>query len=231
MAAIDFKEIPESHLATGEQDTFELFAADFLESLGYEIVVRPSRGPDLGQDLQAMEHRKGVGGETRVRWLVSCKHKAHSGRSVSIDDEENIIERVETKGCDGFLGFYSTLPSSALAERVKSLSGRFETQIYDRGLIEKYLLGENCMDVSSRYFPRSLRRWRNSHPQPANVFATPGSLECEACGTDLLSPRPSGIFVFWQKYERNLRQSQNFDDFVDVHWCCKGDCDLILGNL
>ena len=33
MPAINLKEIPEAHVASGEQDTFELFAADFLESL------------------------------------------------------------------------------------------------------------------------------------------------------------------------------------------------------
>ncbi len=30
MPVLDFTEIPEAHLATGRQDTFELFARDFL---------------------------------------------------------------------------------------------------------------------------------------------------------------------------------------------------------
>lgn len=33
MPILDFKEIPEAHKATGLQDTFELFARDFLSSL------------------------------------------------------------------------------------------------------------------------------------------------------------------------------------------------------
>jgi hypothetical protein len=51
MSAIDFKELPEPHLGSGMQDTFELFARDFLIYFGYEIYVDPSRGADGGKDL------------------------------------------------------------------------------------------------------------------------------------------------------------------------------------
>src|SRR5687767_7298245 len=100
MTLIDFREIPEAHLSSGKQDSFELFAADFLSLMGYEIVDRPGRGADLGRDLIVEERRKGISGETVVRWLVSCKHKAHSGKSVGLDDEVNIVERVEGHTCD-----------------------------------------------------------------------------------------------------------------------------------
>jgi len=40
---IDFKEIPPSNIANGEQDTFELFARDFFHCLGYEILENPAR--------------------------------------------------------------------------------------------------------------------------------------------------------------------------------------------
>src|SRR5690242_19978493 len=85
MAALDFKEIPEAHLASGLQDTFELFARVFLAFLGYQVEGNPSRGADGRKDVVVVEKRSGVGGETRVRWLVSCKHKAHSGASVKPD--------------------------------------------------------------------------------------------------------------------------------------------------
>jgi hypothetical protein len=39
---------------------------------------------------------------------VSCKHFAHAGRSVGIDDEPSIIDRVRAHSCQGFLGIYST---------------------------------------------------------------------------------------------------------------------------
>src|ERR1019366_6122060 len=113
MPVLDFSEIPEAHLASGKQDSFELFAADVLSYIGYEIVRRPGRGADLGKDLLVLETRTGIGGETRIPWLVSCKHKAHSGKAVGLDDELNITERVEGHACGGFIAFYSTLPSSS----------------------------------------------------------------------------------------------------------------------
>ena len=225
MPVIDFKEIPEAHVASGEQDMFELFAADFLEMLGYEILDRPSRGPDLGKDLLVCELRRGISGETSIRWLVSCKHKAHSGRAVSVDDELNIIERVEGKRCDGFLAFYSSVPSSSLATRLRELESHFTVQIFDSGLIEQYLLSEHGLRVAARYFPVSFQEWQIEHPQPANLFDEPARLMCERCDTDLLSPSPSGILVLWQPVDRSL---QGVDEFVDVHWCCKGRCDEAL---
>lgn len=82
MAVLDFTEISEAHVANGQQDSFELFAREFLAFIGYEIERNPDRGADGGRDIIAREMRSGVGSQTIVRWLVSCKHKAHSGRSV-----------------------------------------------------------------------------------------------------------------------------------------------------
>ena len=48
MSAIDFKEMPEAHLGGGLQDTFELFARDFLSYLRYTVAEDPSRGADGG---------------------------------------------------------------------------------------------------------------------------------------------------------------------------------------
>src|SRR5579859_1135138 len=121
MPVIDFCEIPEAHLSSGKQDCFELFTRDFLESLGYDIVESPSRGADGGKDLIVSELRKGVGGTTKMRWLVSCKHKAHSKKAISVDDEQSILERVKAKKCEGFLGFYSAVPSTALVNRLQEL--------------------------------------------------------------------------------------------------------------
>ena len=71
MPQLDFKEIPQANLSNGEQDTFEMFAREFLELLGYEILSGPDRGSDLGRDLIVQEIRTGVGGETHIKWLVS----------------------------------------------------------------------------------------------------------------------------------------------------------------
>jgi hypothetical protein len=54
-------------LFPGEQDTFELFARDFLEMLGFEVVSGPDRGQDGGRDLIALEKRPGILATTEVR--------------------------------------------------------------------------------------------------------------------------------------------------------------------
>src|SRR3954452_21958206 len=51
---LDFKEIATAHAGTG-RDQFELFARDFLEAEGFEIVRGPDQGPDAGRDLIVRE--------------------------------------------------------------------------------------------------------------------------------------------------------------------------------
>src|SRR5579859_5125301 len=102
MPVLDFKEIPFAHASGGDLDAFELFAREVLTFIGYTIVEDPSRGPDGGKDLIVSESRKGVGGETRIRWLVSCKHKAASKKAIGVGDEPSILERVKCKRCQGF---------------------------------------------------------------------------------------------------------------------------------
>jgi hypothetical protein len=227
MPVLDFTEIAKAHVASGEQDSFELFAADVLEMLGYKIVNRPGRGPDLGKDLLVEEDRTGIGGETRIKWLVNCKHHAHSGDSVGLADEENIIERVEGHACGGFIGFYSTLPSSSLNERLNQLRSRFEVQVFDREKIEASLLrtGDGVL-IAKRYMPDSISRWASEHPTPAKIFADSERLRCDYCGADLLDP-VNGILVVWRKRD----PASDADEVVDFRWCCKGDCDRRLQTI
>lgn len=110
MSIIDFKEIPPANSGNGDQDSFELFARDFVvEILGLKIISQPNRGADGGKDFLAEEIQSGTISETHIRWLVSCKHFAHSGKSVSDSDEQNILDRVHQHMADGFIGFYSTI--------------------------------------------------------------------------------------------------------------------------
>jgi len=225
MSAIEFKEIPEAHLGGGLQDTFELFARDFLAYLGYKIEEDPSRGADGGKDIIAVEKRSGVGGETIIRWLVSCKHKAHSGSSVSPSDESNIRDRIESHKCHGFIGFYSTIMSSGLSDMINGLAGKAETQIFDREKIESYLLKTgDGIHLAKRYFPESVKAWLDEHPKPAKIFATHPQLTCNHCGKSLLEPVPSGIIVLWHK----LDATTNKTHYEKIYWCCKGHCDQAL---
>lgn len=89
-------------------------------------------------------------------WLVSVKHKAHSGDSVRLDDEPRIVERVERFRADGFIGFYSTLPSTGLENLLDGLEHRFAHLIFDKASISQTLLTEPALDsVFQQYLPKS----------------------------------------------------------------------------
>jgi hypothetical protein len=121
---IDFKELD----SDGEQ--WGLFARDFLSELGFIIDSPPDRGADLGKDLLVIENLGGLLAKYPFKWLVSCKNYAVSGRSVSEEDEKNILERIKGFHCDGFIGFYSTLPSAGLNSRLMQLKINKEIKDY-----------------------------------------------------------------------------------------------------
>jgi hypothetical protein len=216
---LDFKEIPEANSGSGLQDTFELFSRDFLQHLDLKVVEEPGRGADGGKDLIVEEQRNGAIGTSTIRWLVSCKHFAHSGRSVGGNDEINILERVSAAGCSGFFGFYSTIPSAALNTLLKS--GKIETRILDHEAIEHALLrSPSGRQLAERYFPLSSQRLK---PIPAQLFDEMPEIRCEYCGKHLLDP-PSGIYVMWRATEAEFSSTAR-DHYVDLHFSCKGHCD------
>jgi len=228
MPVLDFQEIPEAHVSTGLQDTFELFARDFLEHLGYIIISVPNRGQDGGKDIIVKEIRKGIGGESEIKWLVSCKHKAHSGSSVGVNDEIDIPGRVQANGCQSFMGFYSTLPSSGLTKHLEGLAVRIPFQVYDHEKIEKDLLSSSeGLKLSRRYFPNSIAKYKNNSPKPEKYFWKYPDLNCDYCGKGLLEPKRSGIVVIWELLHEH-RKDAGINEVVDIHCCCKGNCDAML---
>ncbi len=228
MPVLDFREIA-SPTSPGHQDAFELFAREFLVHRGFEIVDGPDRGADAGRDLIAVERRRGVAGETSVRWLVSCKHKAHSGTSVGVGDEQNVRDRVEVHKCQGFIGFYSTVRSSGLTQLIQP-TAVLEVLFWDQELIERELLQTTAgVALARRYFPRSVTAWERENPPPADLYGGLDGIACEQCGNDLLSP-PSGIVV---TLDRDVTESEVDypHEVVDIYWCCKGDCDRALKSV
>lgn len=227
MPVLDFTEIPEAHKATGLQDTFELFARDFLSFIGYKIITDPDRGADGGVDLILEEKRIGIGGETVIRWLVSCKHKAHSGSSVSPTDDSNISDRVAANNCQGFIGFYSTLASSGLSTILEGMKGRIESQVFDKEKIERELLhSARGIEIAERYFPNSLAAWKTENPEPAKIFATAPSLKCKVCEKELFDQEDKGVVTLWQRVRTDYEKEPEY--FEHVYWTCRGYCDSAL---
>lgn len=159
MAALDYTEIPSAQ-GGPDRDRFELFAREFLVAEGFRIVEHPDRGADGGRDIIAEEDRLGPGGTNVVRWLVSCKHKAHSGTSVGPSDEQNIRDRLGTYHCNGFVAFYSTLPSSGLGQTLNALQPEYEYLQLDADAIERKILDSPQGRVlAARYTPKSFNKY------------------------------------------------------------------------
>lgn len=229
---INFKELPQANASDGLQDTFELFSRDFLEDLGFDIIQHPDRGADGKKDLIVSETRNGVAGKTVVNWIVSCKHYAHSGKSVSDTDEPDILDRVAAHKCHGFIGMYSTLAATSLSGKLNGYKDKIEHQIFDRERIEKQLLSHpQGIKLARRYFPTSIESFISENPAPASLFKEKPEIKCDYCGKDLLTVR-EGIFVILQERESyKLDKAGNkYTEDKDVYFSCKGKCDRILEN-
>jgi hypothetical protein len=216
---IDFTEIP------FDSDLWELFSRDFLHEMGFHIETPPDRGADAGKDMLVTEEIEGRVFKGRFRWLVSCKHFAKSGKSVNeSDDEPNIRERMEAFGCQGFLGFYSTLASAGLNNRLRQLrdEGKIqEYRIFDHEMIENYLVTVGFSELMLRYFPASYREVKPLH----RITDRYEPLECAACGKDLLEGMFKGdcLAVLAQVCKHDPETGQSSID--DVYVACKGSCD------
>ncbi|GKS62696.1 hypothetical protein YTPLAS21_21540 [Candidatus Nitrosocosmicus sp.] len=217
---IDFTEID----SNGE--LWELFARDFLMELGFNIETQPDRGPDGGRDLLVTEHLKGNFTKHQFRWLVSCKHFAHSNRSVSETDEPNIQERLDSFQADGFIGFYSTISSSGLNNRLNSLRNNNrikDFQIFDSELIKNYLIRLGYSKLLMRYLPESYKSVKPLHI----LFDKYVPLECDNCGKELLTAlfknEDAANIVYVIKDHKN-----EASEVIDVYCACLGKCDRIL---
>ena len=231
MALLDFKEISQANVGGGLQDEFELFSRDFFETLGFQIEEGPDRGADGGRDIIVIEKRAGSLGDTIVKWLVSCKHKAHSGSSVLETEEVDISGRIEQFGCDGFIGFYSTIPSSGLSKKINALKGRYEIVIFDHEKIEKVLLENSAMEmIIKRYFPISYDN-KITKIGPSMIYDEYRPLKCDVCGKDLIKKGVVDNYlglvamVFDLDY---MDENKGGQKIVQVYCACKGKCDHIM---
>lgn len=170
---IDFKEIPQANSDDGDQDTFELFARDFLELLNYEMLDGPARGADGGKDLKVKEKAIVNGRPTELTWLVSCKHYVFSGKAIGPAIESNILDRVTSNGCDGIICFYSTLPTNGLTQILSGSASKYRHKIFDRRKIEGIIVGDHKFEtLFARYFPVSYKNWRETYYylEPIKLF-------------------------------------------------------------
>ena len=221
---IDFKEID------SEGEKWELFARDYLEEAGFFIEMPPDRGADGGKDMLVTEEIKGKLHRDKFRWLVSCKHFAHSNKSVNENDhEKNILERLRGFRADGFIGFYSTLASAGLNNRLAQLKSEKHVRdyrIFDHKLIENHLLAKGYSNIILRYFPESYKKIRPIH----NIIDEYIALNCDHCGKDLLEA------LYYDGRKALVAQVSTIDNdgiwhISETYFACKGECDKVLSKI
>ena len=118
MPRLNFTEIAPARNESVDPDQFEKFAAVFFQKvLGGTVTQGPTRGADGGIDLKVEFLEDGVA----VKKLVSCKHYAQSRESVGIGHETDVTDRLGAWGCSVFVGFYSTIASTALEAKLQRL--------------------------------------------------------------------------------------------------------------
>jgi hypothetical protein len=219
MALIDLNEIHSSKGGEEGQDDWALFAREYFSALEIDVEQGPDRGPDSGRDLILVEKRFGSIGTGEHRWLVSCKHTAHSKKSVSNKEEYDILGRVHKFKANGFIAFYSMVPSSELARTFESLKPEISVEVYDNERIERSLLeNKRLREVFKRFFPESYKSFINTNVEPKTIIESQLRIKCNVCGSDLLKAR-DGLIAFGKK--------QRGENWVteDVYWACRGDCD------
>ena len=139
---------------------------------------------------------------------------------MSIKDEPDILGRVRKFTADGFIGFYSTIPSGELHRTLLSYERQINVLVYDSALIERTLISNPALkEVFKRYFPRSYKEYRKA--TPSTITDTSTGLYCNVYRKDLLKDR-DGIVEFAQKSDAN--KSTIFDMF----WACRGECDRAM---
>ena len=215
---IDFKEI------AYDSDDWELFARDYLVESGFYLESTPDRGPDGGKDLLVTEEIRGNIGTYKLRWLVSCKHFATSQKAVKEDDEQNPIERMQHFKADGFIGFYSTLPSSGLNSRMYALRSNGaikDYKFFDHQIIANTLITGGYSHLMMRYFPVSYQSSKPLHL----VVADYQPLTCIICGKDLLKELYVNEDCGHLIYVRDIQPPGTACPFVKVCVACKKGCD------
>jgi hypothetical protein len=149
-------------------DDFEMFCQEFFALVkGFRIFRSVANGPDLGIDLGVEETTK----EGRVKWLVSCKHYAHSNTPVPNDKESSIIERVGSWDCHGFIPFYTTLPCTTLSQSILGAEKFVKVEKYYKDKIEQDLLNSSIgTALAARYFPKSMANHYRNFITPSEQY-------------------------------------------------------------
>jgi len=184
-------------------EEWEFFAIDFLAFKGFQILQSPSRGADGGLD--------GLVEYNGIKYLVSCKHFIVSNKSVGTSDENNIVDRMVQHNANGFIGFYSTLPSSSLITRFNSISTNtnynYSIDYYDKDRVSDDLPNIPSNILQKYGLPNNIKYVMNVHES----YYQP--LKCMKCNIDILDNDRINI--------SRVQISINEDEELEFFYGCK----------
>ena len=148
MSTVNFKDLPNG-------TKFEQLIRELIHREGYDDITWTGQGPDGGRDLLFSENLVGSLSQCNRRWVVSCKHNAHSGKSVGISDIDGIIDSCKSVKAGGFILACSTHPSAAVVTRLKEIQENNEiiTKIWDGVHLTNKLISPNCYSLLNIFFP------------------------------------------------------------------------------
>jgi hypothetical protein len=167
MPILDFRELSASKASSPAGEDLEAL----VRELGKQLNLNPEwsgRGADQARDLFFTENRKGAVGSRSLRWLVSCKDFAQSGRSVSEMDVGSVSDKIRQHKADGFLLATTTTVSSGLKSLLDGLNERgvTETKVWDRHELENFLLKDAHIGLVKRFLPGSYTAYQRLSSLP-----------------------------------------------------------------
>ncbi|MBB3747194.1 hypothetical protein FHX10_006750 [Rhizobium sp. BK591] len=167
MPILDFTELSASKSSSPAGEDLEALVRELGKLLG----LNPEwsgRGADQGRDLFFTESRKGAIGSRSLRWLVSCKDFARSGRSVSEAEVGSVSDKIAQHKADAFLLVTTTTVSTGLKSLLDTLNeqGEMETKIWDRHELEHLLLNGSNVGLVKRFLPASYTAYQRLSSLP-----------------------------------------------------------------
>jgi len=153
------------------------------------------------------------------KWLIQCKHKAVSGRSVGVGDLDEIVDTCLQHDCDGYLLVTSTQPSSGVVSRLESVTANERTSIvasfWDSVEIERKLNTAQQWHVAQRFFPKTATKWEIYASERPNHW----SANYKGYYFHISNRIGSNCQFYLEDIERKIEEAESFaESLVDKHF-------------
>ncbi len=146
---------------------FECMVQELFQTMGMHA-ERTGLGPDQGADIIAEEIMFDRLGTKQVRrYVIQCKHFAHSGKAVGRSDVRDVGDTIRNHSANGYVLVTSTDVTSSLKERLQQLRASepsWTIHIWDRTTLEQKL--STYPVLIAKYFPKRFRRVKIVTPEP-----------------------------------------------------------------